>query len=1038
MFLSDTCIRRPVLATVVLLIVAIFGLSGYVRLGVELFPDIEFPVIVVTTSYPGAGPEEVEKVVTKLIEDGITLVDSVKYVESASSEGMSTLVISFQMGTDIDIAASDVRDQVDQIEGRLPDDAEKPLVMKFDPDAFPIMRTTLSGDKSLMALREMADTTVKTELGKIEGVGLIRIVGGEEREIRVEVDKSRLEANGVSISHVIAAVRSANLELPGGHLTRGDREYGIRLLGEIADAGDIADIELPGTGGSVRVLDVARVVDAAAEIRTKARSRGFPSVGLEILKQGDANAVKVGKGVREAVERLNDGILPEDTVMEIITDDSIFIRDVVAEVRSNMFQGILLTALALYLFLHDLRGTIVIAVAMPVAVIATFILIYFAGYSINIMSMMGLAISVGILVNNAILVLENIHRHIDLGDDPKTAASRGTSEIAVAVASTTLTNVVVFLPIAFMESVVGQVFRQFAMTIVFATLFSLFISFTLTPMLASLLLRGKGSGKPMSERKRAVYARWDGVYDSMSQSYVALIAGILRHPWKTVVAATGIFFLIMFTVPRIIGGEFFPQADEGQFMVDVETDVASAIDYTDRVTKEVGDICASVPEMEQVYSTVGSASGGGEMGAGSSGVNVAQVVVKLVDKAERDRSTEQVINSLRPSMAKIVGARIEMTAGQQGGPGGKPIVLEIRGEDVDVLKRLAAEVMTMSKGGDVGGKTYKPVRGLVDADIEWREGKPEVSLHPQRDRLRIHGVTVQDLAETIRAYYTGIVASRYREGDDEYDIRVRLSESSRNDIGELRDLTVPAADGHLVTLSELAEDRQSSGPTQLTRKDREHVIKVTGGASGRTSGEIHKEMVERIKNIDLPEGYTFNWAGDIEFMEENFEDLRMAMLLATILTYLMLAGLLESWKMSVLIMLSLPLAFAGVFLALLVRGLTINIFSLMGMVMLIGLVINNAIVIVDYINVVRKEGVPLVEAVPRACGIRLRPILMANITTVIAMIPLAMGIGAGGEFRAPMAVTQMGGMIGGGLLALLVTPAIYYLAERKREAKKSA
>lgn len=1037
MFLSDIAIKRPVFTSVLLLVIVIFGAGSYLRTGVELFPEINFPAIIVSTTYPGAGPEEVEKAVTKPIEDNITLVDNVKHVESSSSEGGSTVVISFFMGTDLDVAANDVRDQVGQIVRVLPDDADEPVVLKLNPNAFPVVRLAASGDLSLMDLRELADDTIRTELGKIEGVGLIRIVGGEQREIRVEVDQSRLEANGVSISHVISAVSSANLEIPGGRLTQEKREYSIRVMGEIETPEDVGRIPLPGTGGSVLVSDVALVLDTAAEVRTMARTRGYPSVGVEILKQGDANTIKVGEGVRAAVKRLNADLMPPGTQLEVITDDSIFIRDVVDEVRDNMIQGIILTAIALYLFLHSIRGTIIIALGMPAAVVATFILLYFAGYTINIMSMMGMAISIGILVNNAILVLENIHRHIDMGDDPKTAASRGTSEIAVAVASTTLTNIVVFLPIAFMESVVGQVFRQFAMTVVFATLFSLLTAFTLTPMLASMLLKKKeDSDARTAGWLRALYASWDGVYDSMSESYVRMVERIVRHPWTVVAISTVVFFAIMGTVPRILGGEFFPQTDEGQFVVTVETDVASSLDYTDTATRKVEKICGELPEVSVVYSTVGSSSSS-EMFGAISGANVAQVVVKLVDKKERERSTVEVMNSLRPVLARVVGAKISLSAAGQGGPGGKPIELEVRGENIDTLKEITDDALDLFRGGEVGGKVYPGVPGLVDADTEWREGKPEVSLQPERDRLRIQGVTIRDLAESIRAYYTGVVASRYREGDDEYDIRVQLSDLGRKDASILEALSVPGAGGGLVRVSEVVTSKRTSGPTQLTRKNREHMIRVVAETSGRTAGEVHGDLVQRMGALRMPDGYTYDWAGEIEFMEENFADMYTAMLLAAVLTYLLLAGILESWKLSVLIMLSLPLSFAGVFVALLVRGLTINVFSLMGIVMLIGLVINNAIVIVDYAALLWKQGMPLKEAIPKACGVRLRPILMANTTTIIAMIPLSLGIGAGGEYRAPMAVTQMGGLLFGGLLALLVTPAVFYLSQRRADRKRA-
>ncbi|MBM4143160.1 MAG: efflux RND transporter permease subunit [Lentisphaerae bacterium] len=1038
MFVSDICIKRPVLASVVMIITAILGMSSYSRLGVELFPDIEFPMTVVTTAYPGAGPDEIETLVTKPIEDNLTLVDNVKYIQSYSSEGLSTVMVRFEMGTDLDVAASDVRDQVNQVQAVLPDDAESPVVTKLDPQAFPVMRLAASGDLPLMDLYQAADDIIRTELGRIQGVGLIRIVGGEHREIRVEVDQARLEASGVSIGQVIAAIAGANVEIPGGRISRGGREYAVRVFGKIDDLDLIAETPLPGAP-SVRVGDVAEVRDTVAEVRTMTRHNGRGSVGVEVLKKGDANTVLVGREVRAAIARLNDGPLPASVAVDVVTDDSVFIRDVIREVRDNMIQGIVLTALALYLFLHSGRGTFVIGLAMPTSVIATFVALYAAGYSVNIMSMMGLAISIGILVNNAILVLENIHRHIDLGDDPKTAASRGTSEIALAVSSTTLTNLVVFLPIAFMESIVGQVFRQFAMTIVFSTFFSLFVSFTLTPMAASLLLRGRTEEERLLKaRTRRIYAAWDGIYDSMARWYEKAVRRCLAHPWLTLALTAAAVALVMLTVPRLIGGEFFPETDQGQFAVDIETDVSSSLEYTDGVARRVEEILAAIPELDQVYATVGSQAGG-HLAGSAEAPNRAQVVVKLVDVQKRRRSTARIMAALRPELAAVVGARLAVKATQEGGPGGTPIELEVRGEDFDVLNSIAADVLTVSRGGTLGGVEYAPVPGLVDADTDWRAGKPEIGLRPERTRMRQRQVSIESLAAAIRSYYTGTVATRYREGDDEYDVRVQLRDEDRRRFAALSDLTVQAGDGRLVRVSEVAEEVRSTGPTHLARKDRQHMVKVSGNTSGRTSGEVHKDMVARIAAVRLPEGYTFRWAGDIEFMQENFRDLYNAMLLATVLTYLLLAGMLESWKLSLLVMLSLPISFAGVFIGLLIRGSTINIFSLMGMVMLIGLVINNSIVIIDYIGVVRQtERLPLLEAIPKACAVRLRPLLMAEATTVIALVPLAMGSGAGGEYRAPMAVTEMGGMLAGAMLSLIVAPVLYYLAFRRAERKAAS
>ncbi|MFO7870523.1 MAG: efflux RND transporter permease subunit [Kiritimatiellia bacterium] len=1031
MFLSNTAIKRPVLTTVILLIVIILGVASYLRLGVELFPDIEFPIIVVNTAYPGAGPEEIERLVTKPIEDNVTLVDNVKFIESYSSEGVSTVMIRLNMGTDLNAAANDVRDEIGRIANDLPDESEEPVVMKFDPTDFPIMRLGLYGDLPLKEIYETADDRIRTELGKIEGVGLIRVVGGEQREIRVSADLNRLKSYGISMGAIIAAIGRANLEMPGGYITKKTTELTVRVSGEVEDVREIESIPIPGSADTT-VGDVAQVRDTVADVREKARFMASPSVGIEVLKKGDANTVLVGRRVNEAVTRLNSEVLPSALTLEVVTDDSVFIRDVIREVWANMGEGILLTALALFLFLHNLRGTVIVALVMPAAVVATFTLIYFAGYTVNLMSMMGLAISIGILVNNAILVLENIYRYLDLGEDPKSAAAKGTSEIALAVTGSTLTNVVVFLPIAFMESIVGQMFSQFAVTVVFATICSLVISFTLTPMLASLLMRTREAADArVSERIRRLYRAWDGVFENMTRAYADVVRKVLRHPWKTLGLAVAVFAFVMRFVPPLIGTEMFPRVDEGQFLVEIETDVSRSLHYTDDVTREVEKICAEIPEHEKIYSTVGSVSGG-RLSGGQSSVNMAQVVVRLVDKEQRERSTQEVMNELRPKLADVTGADFTVSLQQQGGPGGKPIEMEVRGENYETINSIVADVLKMAAGENVKGVDYEPIEGLVDFESDWRTGKPEISIRPNRPRLERLGVTVQQVVEAVRAAYSGIVASRYREGDDEYDIRVILSEETRNNPERILDLPVMSSYGHLVRLGELAGKKAGIGPVTLGRKDRQHKVTLSGETADVAPGTVADEIDRRMRDYSMPAGYSYAWTGTIELMKENFADLKWAMVLAVVLTFLMLSGILESWKLSILIMLSLPFSFAGVFVALLVAGLTQTIFSMMGMVMLIGLVINNAIVIIDYINVVRNDGIALKEAVVKACAVRLRPLLMANLTTVLAMVPLALGMGAGGEYRAPMAVTQMGGMIAGGTLALVIAPVLYYLAERRK------
>ncbi|MDP8236657.1 MAG: efflux RND transporter permease subunit [Candidatus Erginobacter occultus] len=1016
MFLSDLSIKRRVLMTVIILMMALLGLVAYLQLPVNLFPQVEFPFITVSTVYPGAGPREIETLLSKPLEEELSTTEGLKHVRSVSREGVSLVMLEFELDQDVDVAAADVRDKVALVEPDLPDGAEKPLIQKFDINAEPIMQLAVTGDLSSRDLYLLAENTIIPALARIRGVANSEIVGGEEREILVSLDRQRLRAQRLTPGDISRAIAAANLELPSGHITQLQTEYTVRLLGKIELVNELPDLKILGPGGEeIRLGDLGRVTDTVKEIRELARFQGETSLGLIIRKRADASAVAVADGVYRAIENLEER-LGGTIQIEIAEDSSEFIRGSLKEVWNNMIVGIILTAICLFLFLHDLRSTLIITVAMPTSIVSTFMLLFFFGYSINIMSMLGLALSVGILVNNSILVLENIHRYRDLGKNRREAAAVGTSEIASAVASTTLTNIVVFVPIAFMSSIVGQFFRQFAMTVVFSTIFSLFVSYTLTPMLAARFLQEK-------KRKRRIFEHWDSFYTRLSHRYGDLVRKLIRFRWPVVIGAIAIFLAVTFLVLPHIGAEFFPRADEGFFQVTIETPVSATLETTDAVVRRVEEMLAEIPEKEMIFTTVGKLSQ--MLGGSNQGVNLAEITVGLVDQDLRERSTAEVMNSIRPRLAAIPGAAFTLLETQQGGGGNeKPIQLEIRGEEIGTLNRLAGEVVLLAAG----------IPGAADVDTDWRTGKPEIWITPHRERASEHGVTVAAIGAALRDSLTGETSSTFRERGDEFDIRVKLDEKDRNFREQIKRISVIDRHGDPVSLASLSRIEFSDGPTTITRKDRERIVTVSANVIGTSSGEVAGALDDLLETeVDFPPGYSFYFGGEIERMKENFADIFLALGLAIILTFLMLSGILESYRYPVMIMLSLPLAMAAVFITLLLTDTTLNIFSLMAMVMLVGLVINNTIVIVDYSNLLRRQGKSIEDAIVTACAIRLRPILMANITTSVAMIPLALGIGWGAGFRAPMAIVSIGGMIGGGALALIVMPAFYVIFSSTRQ-----
>ncbi|MFH1037940.1 MAG: efflux RND transporter permease subunit [PVC group bacterium] len=1016
MFLSNLAIKRRVLMTVVILICVLLGIVGYVKLPIDLFPPVDIPVITVSTTYLGAGPREIETLISKPLEEELSTTEGLKHIKSVSKEGISLVLLEFELDQDVDVAAADVRDKVALVEPDLPDDADKPLIQKFDINASPIMQLAVSGQRSPQDLYLIADNRIKPQFAKIKGAASAEIVGGQEREILVSIDLDRLNAYHLQPGDIARAISAANLELPSGHITQQLTEYTVRLAGKVEEVARFSSLKIPTPDGEkVRLADLGEIKDTVKEVRELARFQGEPALGMVIRKRADANTIAVADRVRETIKEL-EKTLPGDIRIAVAEDNSEFIRGSLSEVWNNMVIGIILTAICLFLFLHDLRSTLILTVAMPTSIVSTFLLLFLFGYSINIMSMLGLALSVGILVNNSILVLENIHRYLDMGKPRVEAARVGTSEIAAAVASTTLTNIVVFVPIAFMASIVGQFFRQFAMTVVFSTIFSLFVSYTLTPMLAARFLKEK-------EKKAKLFESWDRFYISLSHRYGNLVRKLIRFKWAVIGLALAVFLAVIFLIVPRIGSEFFPRADEGIFKITIETPVGANLAMTDMITGRVEAILRGLPEQEKIFTTIGKLSR--MLGGSNQGINLAEITVDLVDQDRRNRSTAQVMNSIRPALAGIPGAGFTLQETQQGGGSGeKPIQLEIHGDDIDILNELAARTVGRARN----------IPGAADVDTDWRTGNPEIWIIPERDRASEYGITVAEIARTIRDSLTGEVASTFREMDDEFDIRVKLDEKDRNFREQIKDISILDKNSRPVPLTAVCRIEMREGPTTITRKDRERIVTVSANVIGATSGEVAAQMRNFLREeAGLPPGYTYFFSGEIERMQENFSDIFMALGLAVILTFLMLAAILESYRYPVMIMLSLPLAMSTVFIMLLLTDTTLNIFSLMAMVMLVGLVINNTIVIVDYSNLLRREGKSIEDAVVSACVVRLRPLLMANITTIVAMIPLALGMGWGGGFRAPMAIVSIGGMIGGGLLALIVMPAIYVVFSSPRQ-----
>ncbi|MFC2170867.1 efflux RND transporter permease subunit [Calditrichota bacterium] len=1075
MKIADISIKRPVMMTMIILTFVVIGIFSLGRLGLDLMPDIDFPFVSLVTIYPGAGPEEIEKLLNEPMEEEISSISGVKNTFSVAQEGVSILFAEFQLGQDVDIAAIDVKDKIDAIRFTLPTDIEEPVVQKFEMGMMPIINLSVTGPLELEDLYVIVDKTIKPELSKIPGLANIDVVGEKEREIEIALSAKKLRAFQINPMQVVMTLAAANITMPAGRIESGRSEYTLRLSGEYESVEELSEIQLMTENGPIRLDRIARISDKFAEQREMARFNNVASIGLDLIKRKDANTVQVADKVYRTLKKI-ETTLPEGVKIEIANDTSDFIRDSVADVSSNLMLGVLFTAIILFMFLHSWRGTVIAAVAMPISIISTFILIDFAGFTINVMVLMGLAISVGILVVNAIVVLENIERYRRQGMDPAAAASKGTGEIAVAVAAATLTNIVVFTPMAFMQGIVGQIFKQFGLTVAFATTFSLLVSFTLTPMMASRQLKAGFYAiiglltmwgvwnflgiypaiitaiviaLLMVADKTGLVAKfskfWDRWYDELALDYKAGLQWSLNHK-IIIISGVSLIFLFGMFLFKFLGTEFFPSYDQRMFSLTVEMPAGARLEETNRVLYRIERELAEYPEIENVYTSVGKSSGGGF--GGGQGVQYGMVLVNLLPKEDGDfQATSSLIKILRPRLADIPAAKIVLAeASMFGGGGGADIELQLQGENMKNLESAAEKTVEI----------IRSTGNAVDVRSDWQLGKPEIVVRPNRVKLADRGGTVQDVAMTLRTLFEGMVSTRYRESGEEYDVRVRLVEEDRNRIDRVGDLLIPIMDTS-VPLKDIARIEYASGPTQISRKNKQRMVTISANVASGTMGELQTQITtglelpaippsQQMKDIlsgtssiiprpspRLPEGVTVYFGGEAEIMSESFSSLLQALVLAIVLTYMLLAAILESYRFPIIIMMTLPLGLAGVSMALVMSGKTISMFSMMSIVMLVGIVVNNGILLIDYTAQLRREGKGLHEAVLEACPIRLRPILMSTLATSLGMLPLAMGMGAGGEFRSPMAVVAIGGLVVSTALTLFAIPVMYVAAEAKSE-----
>lgn len=1009
MKLAELCIRRPVFATMLVMLFVVLGAMSYLRLGVDLYPNVDFPIASISTTLKGASVEEVETRVTKPIEEGVNQIQGIDELSSSTKEGLSRVLVQFQLERDGADAAQDVRDKVAIVMAQLPEDVDPPVVVKFDFDASPIMRIAVSGDRDPRELTEIARKRIKEDIETLAGVGSVTIIGGEERAVQIYVDTDKLDAYALSIGQVRRALAAQNIEVPGGRIDQGSRELVLRTMGRLPKVEDFNDLIVGRLGERpVMLRDIATVVNGSEEARSYADLDGHPAVTLEVRKQSGSNSVAVVEHVKKRLAELKE-IIPPDIHYEIVKDTSRFIVKSIDEAKFHLFLGAILVALSTLLFMGDMRSTLIAAVAIPTSIISTFTALWVLGFTINNLTLMGLILSVGIVIDDAVVVLENIYRRIEeKGERPFEAAINGTREIGLAVMATTLSLVVIFLPIAFMSGRTGRFFNEFGITTAVAILFSMLISFTLTPMLCSRFLKVKKDHKSAKDR---------AFYRVIDRGYGWALEFSLKHRWVIVLAA---ILTVYATGPlfRAVGKDFLPRDDQSEFEITVQTPEGYTLERSTQAIQELARRVGALRGVKHTLVTIGDTTG--LVGAGEGDVTTGAIYVRMKELEERDFTQFDVMADARKILADYPDLRTSVQAVNLFGGGGQRMSdfeFDLVGPEIEKLEEYSTAIMA----------EMRRTPGFVDVDSTLALRKPEIRVNIDRKKAADLGIRVEDIAGTLRTLVGGEPVTKYKEADEQYDVWLRASLPNRDDPHAIYNLAVARPNGELVRLSNLVTLDEARGPAQIDRFSRQRKVTIVANLDHLPLGDAVKKVNEIVAKVDMPQLYGIRWANRAKSLAETGTNFAIAFLLSVLFMYMILAAQFESFLHPITIMLSLPLSIPFALLSLLILHETLNIYSVLGLFMLFGIVKKNGILQVDYTNTLRAEGMPRDEAIITANHVRLRPILMTTVMLVLGMIPIALGRGPGAASRASMANVIVGGQTLCLLLTLLVTPVAYSL-----------
>jgi len=1022
MSITEIAVKRPLLIIVIFTVLFIFGAQSYFNLNYNLLPKLDVPTVSVSTVYPGAAAAEVETSVTKKLEDAFSSIEGLDKISSTSQEGVSQITVQLKNGTDVDKAERDIQRKADQAQNDLPDDVDKPLVNKINLEEAPVIRAGVTSAMAPRVLYDFVDKQLLPILQNVPGVGQVNIIGGDERQIQVNIDQDKLKAYGLGIGQVTDALNNANKSFPAGSIETRSQQLSIRFDANVTSIEQIRSliVQQRPKAGTIYLNDIAEVVDATAKTTAINHVDGIPSIGVQIIKQTDANAVDVSEEVKKKFAAIESQYHGEQLKFSVSSDQSVYTLRSADAVMEDLGLAVVIVGVVMLAFLHSFRSSMFVLVALPSSIIPTFIIMYFLGFSLNLMTLMAMSLVVGILVDDSIVVLENIYRHLEMGSDKKTAALEGRSEIGFTALAITLVDVVVFLPIAFSGGIIGSLLQEFSLVVVFSTLMSLFVSFTVTPLLASKF------GKIEEMNEKTLWGRinlgFEHFIDTLKADYAWLLAKVLhKKRWLL----SGVIILIIGSIALIpfgfIGGAFMPTQDQGELLIKLELAPSASIYQTNMLTQQAEKMIMKQPEVTKVFSSIGFVSG--SVAGTTNNSNLAEITVTLKDKKERSITAEDFGVRLQKELSEVIpGAKITSAPTSIAGAGGSqaPIQVAIKGIDLKGIRKVAEEYK----------KIAESVPGTRFVELSVKSQKQQVEVNLNREKMTLLGINASEVGAALQNAFSGNDKSKFKQSGNEYDILISLDSYDRSDINNVRNLSFSNSDGQTFVLSQFAEVTEGLGESVLQRSDRLGSITVNANVAGRPVGTVANDIKEKAGKVKLPEGITVEYLGDVKNQGDAFGSLGLALLTAIVLVYLIMVALYENAVYPFVVLFSIPVALVGALLALALTMGTLNVFSIIGVIMLLGLVSKNAILIVDFTNQLKSEGYAVKDALIEAGKERLRPILMTTLAMILGMLPIALASGAGSEIKNGMAWVIIGGLTSSMILTLFVVPAMYLIIDR--------